>query len=104
MRIDRRRVAQLCGRWIPEILNSMQSYGIGASVNLVSIDDPVPSNGQKDIAVPLTLKEAPIMDVNVELPFSVKSMDFQRWVFWITNEESNLLVEFPTLLFRLLSV
>ena len=68
--------------------------GTGASANFVPIDDPVATYGQQNIPVSLTLKKAPIMDVDVELPFSVKTMDFQRWMPLITDKEAKLFVKF----------
>jgi hypothetical protein len=45
-----------------------------------SIDDPMATYGQKNVPVSVAPKKAPIVNVDVEFPFSVKTMDFQRWM------------------------
>jgi hypothetical protein len=56
------------------------AVGAEASADFVSIDDPMATYGQKNVPVSVAPKKAPIVNVDVEFPFSVKTMDCQRWM------------------------
>jgi hypothetical protein len=54
----------------------------------------------EDVDIPFLLKDAPIVDVHVELPMVGKTVNVQRGVFGILCQKAELLIELSLDAFR----
>ena len=52
-----------------------------------SVYNLVPSHVLEDVNIPFLLKDAPIVDVHVELPMIGKAVNVQRGVFGVLSQE-----------------